>query len=106
MGDSQDISSRSSEKRGQLDDLIRAFLGSRLSLPEFESRFSSIYLSLPDEAFSDAEWEMYTEVHEKIEVTSDTVAEEDRRDGWIDADELRAWIRRDLRSNYGWVRSF
>lgn len=106
MGDSKDTSSLSSDSRGELDELLRAFLDASLTLGEFESQFSAVYLSLPDDAFSDAEWEMYTEVHDKLEITSNSVSDDDRHDGWIDADDLRAWIRRDLRRSYGWMRSF
>ena len=85
--------SPSPDHRGALDALLNQFLQCQIPLSEFEGRFGAYYLTtIPDDGLTDAEWDYYTVVHEKLELTSEDPDALDRADGWIDESQLRRWL--------------
>jgi len=83
----------------QLDQLVAEYLEERIALPEFQARFSSLFVDeIPDTALDEQQWEFYGAIHEKAEWTAPDPPTQDKRDGWLSADEFRAWLRSHVRS--------
>lgn len=79
----------------RLNDLVSEYIRATIPLPEFQQRFSSIFVDeIPDSALNEQQWNLYGAIHEKSEWVAEDPVLQDRRDGWLDAEEFRVWLKR------------
>jgi hypothetical protein len=83
------------ELRDEFDALIDAYVAGSVTYEQFHKRYWDLYIGQSGElkALSQAERDHYAAVNEKQEWTADTLSEEERKYGWIDTEELRAWLK-------------
>ena len=86
------------ECRQKLLGMIDDFLAGRATHDEFVANFYLFYLEeVPWEALTDYDHDFFALVQEKIEWTGDDPPEVDRKDGWMDREEYRDWLRQSLK---------
>jgi hypothetical protein len=80
--------------RDELDAVIGALLVGRITYSEFQEAWWDSYInrSADVEKFTLEGSDHYGAVNERQEWTADPPDEASRKYGWIDSDELRAWL--------------
>ena len=58
------------------------------------------YADLPDDSLSDADWDRFGAIHEKMDMVAEEPDEASRRDGWISSGEYRKWLKTFLESHF------
>ena len=90
--------SKSSHER-ILASLVEDALAGRLTFIEFARRYGDYFVDvLPEDELSDDDYAFFSQVHEKLDWTSDNVDDESRRYGWVTAGEFLDWLRAAWRS--------
>lgn len=80
--------------RTALDRLIADFLKEQMTLEDFQRRYSASYADdEADKDFLPAEVEYYGSIHERAEWTAKSPNLDDRKHGWRNEAELKAWLR-------------
>lgn len=77
-----------------LKSLVDQHLGGELDFEQFSEQYGKKFIDeMPDSALSAGELEAFGAIHEKVELTSRNPDAEDRKHGWVDLDQFRAWLR-------------
>ena len=70
---------------------------------DYEALYKNFYFQhadLPDDSLSDADWDTFGAIHEKMDMVAEDPDGASRRDGWISSEEYRKWLRRFLESHF------
>jgi len=72
--------------------LIDDFIDNKIGYNEFYSKFNDIYCIEPS-VFKEAEEDSVSDINDKLAYTGEEPDEEDRKYGFISADEFREWLK-------------
>jgi hypothetical protein len=68
-------------------------LAGHLPFDDFAREYSRVFIdAIPDSALSAAELSEFGEINEKAELTGPAPSAEDRKYGWMDVSEVKAWL--------------
>jgi hypothetical protein len=70
---------------------------------DYDALYKKFYFhyadDLHDDSLSDADWDAFGAIHEKMDLVAENPDTASRRDGWISSEEYRRWLRAFLESH-------
>lgn len=69
-----------------------AFRRAEYGLDALYKEFYFYYMDLPDDSLRDEDWELFSQIAEKMDWTADNPGREARQVGWISTDEFPTWL--------------
>ena len=85
------------DHRAELLKLVQQVAHGGWPVHEFEHAYGDYWIEdLPDGALSEADFDFFAAIHEKLEWTGRDPSAESRQSGWIDYEEFRAWVSEQL----------
>ncbi len=74
--------------------MLRAYLSGASAFDSFYKRFYFYFVDeIHGDALSEADWEFFGAIHDKLDFVAETVDPISRADGWISAKEFKQWLR-------------
>jgi hypothetical protein len=96
------LADRQGAERRELLKMLRAFLDGK---SEYDALYKNFYFHYADDlqgdALSDADWDTFGAIHEKMDFVAEDPDAASRRDGWVSSEEYRKWLRKFLESRLG-----
>ena len=84
--------------------MLWAFVDEAYNYDALYEKFYFYYAELPDDSLSDADWDTFGAIHEKMDFVAEDADGASRRDGWISGGEYRGWLRTFLKSHFPQVK--
>jgi len=85
------------DHRAELLRLVQRVAHGGWPVQEFERAYGEYWVEdLPDGGLSEADFDFFAAVHEKLQWTGRDPSAESRQSGWIDYEEFRGWLGEQL----------
>jgi hypothetical protein len=77
-----------------LIEMIQTLISGEWTVPQFRDHYYDFYLEkVPDGVLSEADWDFFGEVQEKLDWTTWEPDPEEQKYGWLNYDQYVAWVR-------------